>query len=420
MPATSFVFEFFLFNSIYQHDWQRSMDSNALCSWPTEELKESEQQSRLENFIRKQCESRPDILRRAFDPLQHLEDLDGQWTATTPDSRISQELGQSFFRKVSKLRDAVAADKSPDPTGALFKLIGGCRFFIYLVRNNIFHGSKSIGEIYERDQRRRIEVYDIFLKSLVSLFFLAVDKTPVAADYVQPPVRIPFGDGEPLRIGQSDVADLVASGRMKPEDSRLIQAFFSQRCTPPEEPSPRDALFYPSSGRDILTPMLLGLPFCSQFFFYDIGQQRRAQQIKTDLYRLLRIRPANISVNDGESFSFDFCGVPRNVHLVKGDNHDFLGQDMDLAFYFHRGDSPGEGGSGQKWDSLHIVDLGQKIADTSVCQILTDGEPGGLHPDLRSGMQTSSIPISHRGRDYFLGEISREFLTNMKRNEPEN
>ena len=64
---------------------------------------------------------------------------------------------------------------------------------MYLVRNNIFHGSKSIGEIYERDQRRRIEVYDIFLKCLVSLFFLAVDKTPVGADYVQLPVRIPLG-----------------------------------------------------------------------------------------------------------------------------------------------------------------------------------------------------------------------------------
>jgi hypothetical protein len=415
MPATSFVFEFFLFNSIYQYDWQTTFDQDQLRSWPVEELKERQQQERLEKFMRTHCRSRPEILKRAFAPLQHLEDLDGKWTTVNPDSRITQEHGRSFFTKLHKLRGAFSSAEPPQPTCALFELIKDCRYFVYLVRNNIFHGSKSIGEIYETDQRRRIEVYDIFLKCLVSLFFLAVDKAPVAADYVQLPVRILFPHGATVNIGQSEVADLVASGRMKPEDSRLIPAFFSQRSAPLGRPNPRDALFYPSSGRDILTPLLLGLPYCSQFFFYDIGHHGPAMTLVGDLRRFLSTQP----VAAGESIRFEFSGLPRTIHLIKSNNRDFLGRDVDLAFYFHRGDSPGEGGSGQEWDSRHIVDLGHKVADAGVCQILTDGEPGGLHPDLRSRMQTASIPISHRGRDYFLGEASNDLLREMKRTEPE-
>jgi hypothetical protein len=34
-------------------------------------------------------------------------------------------------------------------------------------------------------------------------------------------------------------------------------------------------------------------------------------------------------------------------------------------------------------------------------------------------METASIPISHRGRDYFLGEASKDLLREMKKTEPE-
>ncbi len=417
MPATSFVFEFFLFNSLYQYDWAQSFDQNALVPWGQDELSESAQQARLEKFVRDRCRANPSILRRAFDPISQLEDLDGDWTRITPDARISIDQGNSFFAKLSKLRNLLRSENETTASRSFFDLISGCRYFVYLVRNNIFHGSKSIGEIYERDQRRRIEVYDIFLKSLVSLFFLAVEKTPVAADYVQLPIRIIFQSGEFLNIGQSQVVDLVASGCMKPEDSRLIAAFVSRCPVPSRHPSARDALFYPSSGRDLITPILLGLPYCTQFFFYDIGQPTRARALEKQLPQLLNVRVEKSGDNVDESLRFDFLGVSRTIHLVRADNRGFLDRDVDLTFYFHRGDSPGEGGSGQRWDSLHVVDLGDQVEGTRMCQILTDGEPGGLHPDLRSMMQTASIPISQRGRDYFLGAASGDCLKEMDKTE---
>lgn len=82
MPATSFVYEFFLFNSIYQYDWQRTLDEGDLRPWPADapdapSLSESAQQTRLEKFIRNKCQEDPSILRRAFDPIKELDDLTG-------------------------------------------------------------------------------------------------------------------------------------------------------------------------------------------------------------------------------------------------------------------------------------------------------------------------------------------------------
>ena len=74
-------------------------------------------------------------------------------------------------------------------TGRVFDLLRECTHFVYLVRNNFFHGSKTLGEIYEAKQKRRIEVYDLFLKGLTSLFFLAAGKDAAACDFVPCPLR---------------------------------------------------------------------------------------------------------------------------------------------------------------------------------------------------------------------------------------
>lgn len=419
MPATSFVFELFLFNSLYQYDWESTFSQKVLVPWERDQLLEYAQQAKLERFVRGRCQDNPTILRRAFAPVCQLEDLDGDWTRVTPDARISTDDGRKFFTKIAELRNRLRSENELQPSRSLFELIADCRYFVYLVRNNIFHGSKSIGEIYEPKQRRRIEVYDIFLKCLVSLFFLSVDKSPVAADYVQLPIRLAFQDSNVVNIGQSEVVDLVANGRMKPEDSRLIAAFFSHRHVPTQWPSPRDSLFYPSSGEDLFTPLLLGLPYCAQFFFYDhLPRKNVVGRLKRLLNQLPDVQFQSNGGRDNEPLQFDFIGTRRTIHLVQGDNLDFLDRDVDLTFYFHRGDSPGEGGSGQNWDSLYVVDLGEQIESAGACQILTDGEPGGLHPDLRSRMQKASIPLSHGGRDYFFGEASREFLQKMTKTEP--
>jgi hypothetical protein len=56
---------------------------------------------------------------------------------------------------------------------------------------------------------------------------------------------------------------------------------------------------------------------------------------------------------------------------------DFLERDAQLAFFFHRGDSSGEGGSGQRWDSELFPELMKKVPKGRESLFLTTGEPGG-------------------------------------------
>jgi len=51
MPATSFVYEFFLYNSLYQYDWEATLEQGTLSPWPPDEASESAQQKR-ENGVR--------------------------------------------------------------------------------------------------------------------------------------------------------------------------------------------------------------------------------------------------------------------------------------------------------------------------------------------------------------------------------
>lgn len=80
---------------------------------------------------------------------------------------------------------------------------------------------------------------------------------------------------------------------------------------------------------------------------------------------------------------------------------DLLGRDVDLAFYFNRGDCAGEGGSEQDWDSRYLPDLRRKIVAGRTCVILTDGGTGGLYFELKSKMSIIDIPNSNRGRKRF-------------------
>ncbi|BCO09217.1 hypothetical protein GF1_15930 [Desulfolithobacter dissulfuricans] len=76
---------------------------------------------------------------------------------------------------------------------------------------------------------------------------------------------------------------------------------------------------------------------------------------------------------------------------------------MELSFYFHRGDSWGEGGSGQRWDSEHIPELINMVPYNKRCVFLTDGEPGGIDKECFELCSELSIPFLERRRKYYFG-----------------
>jgi hypothetical protein len=66
--------------------------------------------------------------------------------------------------------------------------IAELRLFVYDVRCNIFHGRKSLADLEDENQNKRIRTYYAFLHGLVSLFFACIDDAQPgnAADRQQP------------------------------------------------------------------------------------------------------------------------------------------------------------------------------------------------------------------------------------------
>ena len=217
-------------------------------------------------------------------------------------------------------------------------------------------------------------------------------------------------DGSPLLgIDQRHFDNFVARRRMKREDRQLIPAVTAQLLGSERSPGSRDALFYPSAGKDIFTPTILGLPYCTQFFFYERNERIGVPPGRAFADALATRVDISRSAQ-GRLLEFDYEGIPRTIVVVHSDNRDFLGRDVDLAFYFHRGDSPGEGGSGQEWDSRYLADLGRMVPEGRDCRIVTQGEPGGVRRDVQEQLHRLSMPDSHDDLDYFVGVLDGAVL----------
>jgi len=419
MPLTPFVYEFFLFNSLYQVDWEQSYCEEELIFHP-DDYSETMQQRKLVEYLKVHSKQKPSDLYRAFEPLAYLPVIEGEWINVTPDARISKEKGASFFEKIKTLQKTIESCKNPEDmpvTNKIFELIGKGVYYIYLVRNNIFHGSKTLGEVYERNQKRRIEVYEIFLKGITSLFFLSVGKNSVASDFIPCPISsysLPISHEREM-LDQNTIWSAINKRLMKIGDSRLISQFARQLQPPKVIPSENSALFYPSASIDILTPLLLGLPYCTQFYFYERGQARNTPPIFTVLNKIPTVRfddrprpPRWGQLDNTHYLDFEYDSIPRRINWIHSDNVEFLKSDVELCFYFHRGDSWGEGGSGQQWDSEHLPELINMIPAGKRCVFLTDGEPGGINKEYFESCNELNIPFLERERKYYYGTLAKK------------
>ena len=175
MPVTPFVFELFIYNSIYQVDWPASLRGRQVVNH--QDCTESKQQRELEKFLKPHLREQPALLYGAFTSIRDAG-LEGDWTAVVADSRISAKEGDLFFERLRRLREILRVTGQPEAlhVNKCLDLIANCRWYVYLVRNSIFHGSKRSGETYETRQRQRLEVYLSFTRCLNQSFFSVCDK----------------------------------------------------------------------------------------------------------------------------------------------------------------------------------------------------------------------------------------------------
>ena len=131
MPTTSFVYNFFIYNSIYQYDWETSIRHKKLTPWSAEqehsdnerlaEMVKSDselaKQKRLEKFMRKACKKDQTLLHKAFRPLAKLTDLEGPWTSVATDSRTTRDAATNFFMRLLELSQTIRLDEETSDKG---------------------------------------------------------------------------------------------------------------------------------------------------------------------------------------------------------------------------------------------------------------------------------------------------------------
>lgn len=415
MPATPFVFEYFLYNSIYQQDWICSDAHGHLVAHgePNKTNRkrgdEREQQRRLlDEYLLPACKENPQLLIRAFAPFQYLIDLNGEWTKIIPDDKLTEQQGKDFFAAVRTIKSMIKFKLSTVSIDDFFTQLNTCLYFVVQVRNNIFHGRKKLDDIWKENQRKRIELYHLVIQSINSLFFLTRGMSEAASDEVCHPIEIPSVP-KPIRLSSMEVLELRVEGMMKPEDSELIP--WANECLKPlrDAGEPSGAMFYPSAGSDIIAPVLIGLPFCSEFLFYDDGSPSGWKKVIEHLGKILGVAMDQKKSKDPKhrcDIEFEYAGTKRRIIHSRAENEQFLTSNTRLIFFFHRGDSQGEGGADQPWDGEWFARWKEMMPTGRLCAVLTDGTPYGLNPELARHLtkHESLVSTPHR-QPYHCGII---------------
>lgn len=168
------------------------------------------------------------------------------------------------------------------------------------------------------------------------------------------------------------------------------------------------SLFYPCSGNDCLVPISLFSPLVSDFWFADRAYFSPGHQDTRDFgldvaadrqipllsgladYELKHktIRgPASWSCHNPEIepcvLSETYLHLPTGkeirVHRRRGYGFSAFRKEIrSVGVFFYRGDSEGEGGSGNLWmNSGHVDEICEKLVDGGL--IVTDGSQSGGH-----------------------------------------
>jgi hypothetical protein len=173
---SKFIYSYFAFNTFYNFDWENSIKNKRLVPYDIDSyLSESNRFYSMIEFIF--CYWAEDFDADFFRILLHPFRL--QWQnpenhlvnalkKINSDVRITFSVVDSFKEEIERLLTSKKVLKT--------KLKNVVLRFIYQVRNNIFHGTKSAIEMMDRDQRLRLELYSRILIATNEMLFKVLEK----------------------------------------------------------------------------------------------------------------------------------------------------------------------------------------------------------------------------------------------------
>lgn len=163
---TKFYYAYSAFNAFYNFDWEESLKSQKLVIISREE-KEPSEQAKFKKMIKFILLNASDEEKGEFCKLicggKKTEGLIEIISKITPDKYIKEEKIENFkdtFKNLIKTKKIKTK-----------KFIEDIIIFIYLVRNNVIHGTKDIIKMSDNCQKNRLEIYTNILLCLNELLF---------------------------------------------------------------------------------------------------------------------------------------------------------------------------------------------------------------------------------------------------------
>jgi len=414
---SKFIYSYFAFNSFYSINWEESFREESLVTWEynkvenTETVKESNKIHRMIKFIydafvndrenNNEFKTQKDefvltlsskietylpsniTVEVAIDALNYI----------IPDVNISRQIKDSFINNFDMVIHHMCTGKK------IKDAWNNILYFVYSVRNNIFHGSKTIIDMMEPGQKKRLDIYSAILLATNEMLFEAIEKK-----------------FEWSRIEM----DKVFQWQQLHRKTQLVNNFYRTTLKSKFNINvPEGPLFYPCSGYDTYHPIRLFVDSISEFHFID--NRMPTLECTIDGYQESDTRP-NHSINRAPKnifskeivkgvFAFEPYEDNVDIELLKhwerrgikstgfeGNNGELYKQEWELvkdnrkitiyrhmqdglaaltkieqmAVFFLRRDSHGEGGSGQSWFQESIFKLIlDKLLDGGL--IVTDG-----------------------------------------------
>lgn len=169
-----FVYAYFTFNSIYSFDWKTSFSENKSDKW--ERKPEKEQFCELVEFYKTMLKDEAHILFRnslnsnlCILGIANPEDSLINISVINEEGRM-KSVRRKFKGNFEKIRQS---NLNPDEFRAtLYSILS----FVYSVRCNIFHGTKTKIEMENSEQQHRLLIYTAILLATNSLLFEAAPK----------------------------------------------------------------------------------------------------------------------------------------------------------------------------------------------------------------------------------------------------
>lgn len=165
---SKFIYAFFAFNSFYNFDWEKSLKSKKLITYENELLENQKYKAMIDFIFSKINDDDKKLFKRnilgSYSIDKTLEIISG----ITQDKRITESVSENFKKEFEKLL------KSDDIK--IGKLKNEIMWFIYNVRNNIFHGTKDTIQMQEVFQRKRLIVYSNIIIAINELLFKVLEK----------------------------------------------------------------------------------------------------------------------------------------------------------------------------------------------------------------------------------------------------